>query len=605
MPVLIILLAGAIAYAPSFNVPFLYDDNDVLLRPQAFGRAMYMRDLVTKDYFERFGERTYRPIMTLTFFADRYLWGEDPRGYHAVNLSLHLIVSVLVFLICSELGTGMFAALAGGLAFAVHPIQSEAVILASNREELLCGLFFFLSLLFYMRGGKHTLAGSVISFIFALFSKEMAASLPLILIAYDTYVSESGDSFVRVIIRRLPRYIPYLIVVIFFIFLRYTVFRNTVGEANALGGSAKATVLTMSYVFIKYIRLLFIPIRQCADYVMPILTSFRSLTALASVAFLATYVLITIFLRGRSRTIGFAMSFFLLSLLPVSNIIPFGATMADRYLYIPAFALCTGVAKFIQYIRKDDLRIAIGVLLAAVLILLTNQRAEVWRSDVSLWEDTVACAPKSAKAHINLGNAYLKKQMFAEAIGSYEKVISCDGEYERGKYYYNLGLAYEKTGKTERAKNAYETAVSFNSRFPEPYYHLAAIASNSGDNETGKRMLEKAIMANPRRADSYYIAARYALKDGEGKKLREAEYLMLKAVGLEPESALYQGSLGEIYLRQKKYSEAEKALLRSIRLDRGMLPSYHLLIELYTTTNRSGRAAQIESALHSATERTK
>ncbi|MFA6451739.1 MAG: tetratricopeptide repeat protein, partial [bacterium] len=470
-----------------------------MLRPRTFERAEYMRDLVSKNYFKRFGERTYRPVMSLSFFADRALSGANPRGYHIFNIALHALAALFVLLLLHELGLGVFSALVGALIFASHAIQTEPVILASNREELLCGLFFFLSFLLYARGGRASYAVSVAAFLLALFSKEMAAALPLILVAYDIYSAPPEESAFSVFRSRFASYLPYFAGVAAFLILRQTVFNNAEGSADWIGGSPFSTLLTMSFVFFKYLKLLIFPLRQCADYVVPALHSLGNIAALLSVTGLALFIAAAVYFRGRARYAGFAMAFFLLSFLPVSNIIPFGAAMADRYMYIPSFAICLALAALVERLRPGAYRFALAFLIIASLFTLTFIREDVWRSDYSLWGDTAKCAPESAKAYLNLGNAYLRDARPENAIQCYKKVPSRTGYYERDKYYYNLGLALESAGKPEAARRAFESAAGANIRFPEPVIHLAFITADRGDLELGLKYVETAVLEDVER----------------------------------------------------------------------------------------------------------
>jgi tetratricopeptide (TPR) repeat protein len=590
---LVLLVFGAALYYPALKVPFLYDDTGVLLRPQTFDRPEYLRDLFSRAYFDRFGERTYRPVMTLTFFADHRLFGADPKGFHAVNIALHLLAAVCVFLLIGELGAGPPAAFAGGLIFLAHPIQTEAVALASNREELLCGLFFFLSFLFYVRGGGARFAASVLFFLLALFSKEMAASLPLVLIAYDLYSAQPRESALSALRRKFPKYIPYFLGVAALLALRYTVFGNPEGKAAWIGGSPYSTLLTMSSVFFNYIRLLIYPARQCADYAIPALHSLADAGASISLSGIIGFIVIGVYLRGRAKLAGFAAAFFFLTFLPVSNIIPFGAAMAERYLYIPSFALCLAAAALLDRPLPAYMKYIPAALAVSALAVLTANRIGVWQSDLSLWGDTVECAPQSAKAYLNLGNAYMRTNRYGKALDCYKKVPGLEGELDRGKYYYNLGLALVKTGNEKEARRAMAKSASESIRFPEPYFYLSMFAARGNDIPAAEKFLDRAVETDPQRADSRYIAGRFLIEHYKTKtKLEKAAKLLKRASELDPSSALYPSALGETYMKLGSYGEAERALKLSLRRDDKFAVSYILLTKLYNITGRRGEAGK-------------
>lgn len=494
-----------------------------------------------------------------------------------------------------------FWALFGGLLFALHPIQTEAVVLSSNREELLCGLFFFLALSLYIKETTLAYRLSVACFILAIFSKEMAASLPLVLIAHDIYFKLPDESVFHILRRRWIKYLPYLAVVAFLIGLRYTVFRNQQGEVGWFDGSPWATLLTMSHVFIKYIRLLLLPIRQCADYFVPVIHKLGEPLALACLAGAAFFPLLSIFLRGRSRIAGFALAFFFLTFLPVSNLIPFGETMAERYMYIPSFAVCIGIAALLDRLPAARFKYVPALLILCGLVFLTSQRIDVWRSDFSLWSDTLACDPRSAKAHINLANVYARDGSNAKAIALYLEVPKTGDEYDAGKYYYNLGLAYEAAGRLEQAHGAFESAIKNDPEQPEPWYHLGKLDAGSGDIERGMKMMEAAIIADTNNPQSYYVAARYIMQYySDRESMEKAAKLLRHASWLDPSSGLYFGALGEALMNLRLYDDAEIALIGSIVKDPELLPSYKLLIRLYLATNRPELAKKTDEKMRAA-----
>ncbi len=536
-------------------------------------------------------------MASLSYFADFKLFGPNPRGWHAVNIVLHLLTAICVFLLIGEFGAGLPAAFAGGLVFLVHPLQTEAVVLASNREELLCGLFFFLSFLFYLRGGGARYTASVFFFILAMFSKEMAASLPIALAACDAYRAKPGESFFNAVKNNFIKYIPYLLVVAAFLALRYTVFANPEGKAPWIGGGPFDTLLTMSAVFFNYIRLLVVPVRQCADYVIPAL-GLSDPKAIVSLAGVAGFLIIAVFLRGRSKYIGFAMAFFFISFLPVSNIIPFGATMADRYMYIPAFAACLAVAAFVDRPLPDFMKYVPAALAVLALATFTSMRIGVWKSDISLWGDTTKCAPQSAKAYLNLGNAYLRVNSYGKALDCYNKIPKLKGEIETSKYQYNLGLALFKTGNEEKSRSAMENAAAAGIKFPEPYFYLSMFAARRGNIQAAEEMLDKAVAADPLRADSRYIAGRFLTEHYTSKdKLDKATALLGEAAKIDPSSAIYPAALGEALLKAGNYRASEKALRESIRRDGKFTVAYILLVKLYNAEGRNDKAAKAWKSL--------
>ena len=137
-PLIYILLAATAVYWNSLDNGFVYDDL-VTVEENLFIRDWRnLGKFFSADYYVRSEEYSFRPLVTLTYFADWALFKRNPRGYHLTNLLLHLLAGLAVFglgkKICSSPGIGFLAA----LIFLVHPAQAEAVNAISVREELLC-----------------------------------------------------------------------------------------------------------------------------------------------------------------------------------------------------------------------------------------------------------------------------------------------------------------------------------------------------------------------------------------------------------------------------------------------------------------------------------
>ncbi len=593
---MIIVFAGLVLYHRTFDVPFLYDDNDIILRPQTYDNFINAKDVFSKEYFDRFGERTYRPMPTLTFFFDRALWGINPAGYHAFNTALHIFASLALFSVLLAMRMGRAPSFLGSLLFLVHPLHTEAVILASNREELLFALFYLLAFASHIRGGNKSLTISLLFFLLSMFSKEMAASFPVAIIAYDWYLASPQEKLFSLLKRRAGYYLPFFAIVGLFLALRYTFMNNSEGAAEYIGGSPYSTFLTMSSVFCRYLGLLAAPVRQCADYVVEPLTSLRSLYAFLSVAGLISFVSMSFALRKKQSVIAFSMIFFVVSLLPVSNIIPFGAAMAERYMYAPAISLSIVAAAVISTKRIKILKHILVSSAIVVFFSMTVTRASVWQNDFSLWEDTIECAPRSATAHMNLGNAFFKSGHPEKALELYEKARSYGEKRNLSKLHYNIGLASRSIGRNAEAESSFKESINQKPDFAEPSYHLAKMAAQSGRLEEGLVILENAISADPTNALSRYVTARYLAENFPDRRKEYAAHLE-KAFDLNPGSALYAAALGDAYFKNGDYDKAEKALLKSVDIDPDIEISYHILLQLYIKTGRDGDAARAAAEL--------
>ena len=581
-----LLLLAAIALAsffPALRGAYVYDDKAVILDVPAFREPLKLNEMFTRDYYDTFGERTYRPVATLTFFVDSLLWKMQPKGAHAFNICLHVLTAWAVFaaLVCL---LGHRGALFGAAIFAAHPLHSEAVALCSNREELLCALFFFTALYLFLlwkqkqRNTIPLLALFTASFTMAMFSKEMAASLPLVIFLHDVLFRGRGAPLIKTVRKSLPFYISSAGIVGLFLVFRYTLLSNFAGNADYPGGSAAAAIPIMARVFFQYIRLMFVPTSLCAEHVILPVSGLSAIAVLGLIAFLAMGVA----LIRRLPAVSFSMLFAFMAWLPISNIIPFGETMAERYAYIPSFSVCVLAAWLGAKIQWPwVLRTGIAAIIVALFAFLSMQRSRVWDNDISLWSDSVKCEPLSSRAHHNLGNALAMKGKYQEALNQYDRAGKCPVVPAPHELAYNRGLALKELGRLDEAEAAFRESLRLKSDNEFPHYQLGALAEAQGKNSTAAAHYRKAIKINPENARSYYIAGRHKMMHARNRDdLRQAFYWLNISVELAPLNAEAHTALGYVLIQYGHRKGAIDKLRTALYLDPNNPQAEELLEQL-------------------------
>src|SRR5687767_4318071 len=170
-----------IAYLNTLRNPFVYDDLVTVVHNRALEAGV--------GVLAAWGPAAFRPVTALSYALDRALWGVAPLGYHVTSVLLHMVNVALLFRLCVVIARDLRFAFAVSTIFAVHPIATEAVGYVSGRSEVLCATFFLAALLAFERAlvtlrPRPTLLGAVF-FLLALGSREVAAMLPFVLLAWD------------------------------------------------------------------------------------------------------------------------------------------------------------------------------------------------------------------------------------------------------------------------------------------------------------------------------------------------------------------------------------------------------------------------------------
>ncbi|RME00816.1 MAG: tetratricopeptide repeat protein [Deltaproteobacteria bacterium] len=497
----LLLLLVLLAHGNTLRNGFVYDDHEVV-EHEVLGEG---------DAPLRIGGR---PMRLLTLRLDAWLWGRNPAGYHLTNLLLHLTASLLLLRLVQVLVGNLRVATVCALIFAVHPVQTEAVAVVSNRKEMLVALFVFLSLLAYHRGTMGRWWGypiALVASLLAFLSKETAIVLPVILLLYHVTLCPVGVSRA---IRRAAFFLVPLGLVVAFGIVRHLLHAR-VGYARLPDGE------TMRYAWFLYsiprvvthdLGKVLYPARLCADIPFDPDRTFWSLRVLlhASLATVPLGVVLPVFARV-SRRIGlsdrrvqgirFAVLWFYLWLLPVLNLIPGACFVAERYLYLPlaGFALLAALLFDLAFQgvtgEKHRERLLVGVLLLLLggYTLRSHLRNREWASDEEIWFTTLRQNPHSRPAHVNLGNIAARKGNFKGALEHYEAAWKA-GE-ESADLFFNMGHVYRLMGNTYMAQQAFLRVLRLAPDDVEARYMLgmmqAAQRNLPGAAATFRKLLER------------------------------------------------------------------------------------------------------------------
>ena len=554
---LILLLAAItlLVYYDSFNNGFVYDDNPFVVENKAIHSLdvksviANFTDMKCASSSEDLSRDIWRPFVTTSFAIDYRLWKLDPHFYHAENVAWHIINAVLVYLVTLLVLESPIAAFIASLVFAIHPVQTEAVTWISGRSNVLFLFFFLLSLIFHIRNRMYkdnplNYSLSIILFTFSLFCKEMAIVLPLVLILYDIhfYRKQEFKSYINY-------YTPYFIIAASYILARFSVLGVIAQSPGWWGGSFFTNMLITLKAVAGYIGLLFLPINLKVEYKADIPKSILDPSLLPAGLILLAIALIYLAYR-KKKEVSFYMLWFFITLIPVYNIVPFKAVMAERFLYLPLIGFASILGIVISNVNlKPDINknvrqvsnIVIAVILVAYAILTISRNVE-WRDELTFYMQDAVRSPLDAKAHYNLGYAYAN----TAAKNKSSKDLS-------SSYYM---LAIKEFEKTRQLKPVSEIA----------YAGMANAYNELGLYDPAIKNFKKSI-AIKEESDVYNnLAVAYY------KKAMYTQAIMAckKALYLKPEHLNAYINLGNAYFMKSEYKKALKAWLVSIKLgDKG------------------------------------
>ena len=577
---LLIFFVVIIAYSNSLGGEFIYDDDYVVLR------NLSIRNLENFPYFfsnhstvafSGLSEEIYRPLTTLSFALNYFFGKVNPFGYHLVNMLFHAFNAILLFLFLSALFENFSVALFASLFFACHPVQTEAVTWISGRGNVLFLFFYLSSLIFYMKfikGEKKIyFIYSILACAMSLFSKEMAITLPLMIVACDIHFFNGGK-----LKNKIYRYLPYFAITIFYLLVRLSVL-GKVSQCGWWGGSPYYTFLTMSRVLIDYIKLLIIPARLCAFYAVNISYTIAETPVMISLALLALLAIAMPFIFRRSRLGSFAICWFFITILPVSNIIPLKALMAERYLYMPSIGFCICLALCVAKIGTININgiidngKALASLVAACIVIAysakTIARNEDWKNAATLTRSIIAVSPMNPWAYNALGSVYLSEGKSQKAIGPIMKSIALSRDFAAARS--SLGFAYTELGRFDDAVKMFRQALAIKPDGLETLNSLGVTYGRMKRYADAVGEFEQSIKLDPAYVSAYLNLGATYERMGKNDMAIEQYSMIPNRTNSVQDIAISYIRIGDVYRRIKEDNKSKEYYNKALGLcGRGM-----------------------------------
>ena len=344
--VLGIALTTVVAYRPAMDGGFIWDDDDYVTN-----NGLLRSDPGLVRLWEPGQTHQYYPAVFTTFWVEYHLWGLNPRGYHVVNVLLHVANALLLWRVMSLLGIP--GAWMIGAVFALHPMHVESVAWITERKNVLSGLFYLLSALAYLRFDpmrdedqdaeppphpRRFYALSLALFVLALLSKSVTASLPVALALVMVLRRQ------KVTLRRLLPLVPMLVIGLAASLHTVYLERTTVGAVGAeFDFSFVERCLIASRALLHYPSKLLIPYPLVFIYPRWSIDAgdWRSWVPLLTVFAVAITATIA-YLRGR-RGPAVAMAFFAVTIFPALGFIDYWpmvySFVADHFAYLASIGL--------------------------------------------------------------------------------------------------------------------------------------------------------------------------------------------------------------------------------------------------------------------------
>jgi len=402
----------------------------------------------------------------------------NPVGYHLTSLLLHAANAVVFFFIArrlltlalpspSERGHALAVSAAfAALVFAIHPLRVESVAWATERRDVLSGLFYLSAVLAYLRAcdreerGRGWYWGAVALFAGALLSKSMAVNLPVVLMILDVYpLRRLGGSIGwwskparRIYVEKIPFVLLAAVASAIAVMAQFSIHAALPLAQLSVPGRLAVSAYGLSF----YLGKMIVPVNLSPLYELPRTVSPWAMPFILSFGLAVAITAIVLSLRRRMLGLPAAWLAYLVVLLPVLGIFQSGPQIAaDRYTYLAGlgWAILAGAGLLSSWSRLPFLLIGLVVFIPVGLGTLTWNQVHVWHDSKTLWAHALAIDPNSSVAHYNLGGALGQQGKLADAIHHYQRALQITlGDADAQT---NWGGALAQQGKLAEAAEHY------------------------------------------------------------------------------------------------------------------------------------------------------
>lgn len=519
-------LLCVVVYANSLFVPFYFDDYSYIVQ-NPFIRTIggiFDNDLITRTplYDDVKSSVLTRPLSYLTFALNYAVHQTSVVGYHLVNVLIHLINAYLVYILIlltfslysaeditteNKVSVKIIAFFSAAI-FAAHPVMTNAVTYVVQRMASLATIFYLLTVVSYARshlsGGKTARVTwyilSILSCVAAMESKEIAYTLPLMLVVYDSMFCRST------ILECFKRLLPFLLCALVVVMLRggvdsgqavsnsnvppsttevidfakktplkylNTQFVTNPNSTSVVSMSPLEYLYTQFRVVVTYQRMLLLPVSLNFVHDEPFYRYFSEPAVMIS---LGLHLLILssgiyVFRLSESsagdyaftlRLTVFGICWFYLTLVMECGLIPMDDHILEHRMYLPAFGFIVAVISSLQMTarRFTCVKLPLNMILVATIMIfsvLTILRNEQWRDPLAFWQDALSKSPSKHRIHGYIGNVYRDRGDMPQALREYRLMLAKNFRY--GQEHFGLGEELLKNGFYRDAIEEYLIAL--------------------------------------------------------------------------------------------------------------------------------------------------
>ena len=602
-------------YSNTFHASWQFDDEINILKNEPLNLNELSCQNLKKTFFASLdGTKTiYRPIACLSFALNYFFGKDNVFGYHVVNLIIHVLAAFFLFfflyetlnlpLLKARYGPNSYSiALLATVLWAINPVQIQAVTYIVQRMASMAGMFYIISMYFYLRGrtSEHRALQSLyfslcfFAAVLAFGSKENAAMLPISIFLFDLVLIQGLTK------ENIKRNSIVLLVLILIPLILALVLNgpSIFSIKHLLSGYEKRAftlmerLLTEPRIILLYISLLLYPMpdRLCINHDIAISHNLIDPpTTIVSILIILGILCLSILKSRKWPFISYCIIFFFINHLIESSVIPLELVFEHRN-YIPSMLFFAAVAILLLralqlFSNKRSMQTIISIFIILVLVgqgHSTFVRNVIWKTEESLWMDAVDKNPKLPRPYHNLAKYYGDMGNREKEMTLYHKALTltrgpnCPSHHMT---HYNLALEYISLDQKEKALEHLRKAIELAPWFSSAYNNLGVLMMKQGKYDEAFDNFIGALSQDENSAIAHNNLAFILLKRG---RLDEALSESRKALALKKDFTRAFYNLGIIYKQKNRFSKAKHYLgLALKKRKKDIMTRLHMIEVLY------------------------
>jgi protein O-mannosyl-transferase len=548
-------------YGQTLRYDFVNYDDDVYV----YANPTILRGLTFSNIgwaFPHFLGNNWHPLTTISHMLDCQLFGVNAGADHFVNVLLHSLAAVLLFVALFELTSTVWASAFVAAIFAIHPLHVESVAWIAERKDVLSAFFFALTLGAYARYVRKPSAPRYITMsIFlalGLMSKAMLVTTPVVLLLLDYWplariqrTENRGRRAAKLLIEKIPLFVLSAAVSAVTWFAQ----KNEMPRFEVLPiGSRIANALA---AYLVYIWQMIWPAKLALAYPRP--ENLPILQVAGAAALLIAITLASIALRKRYPYFIVGWFWYVIMLLPVIGLAQVGGQAhADRYTYLPQIGLYIVITwSMVGLVRKFQAHLGIVGATAVMIVFVFAAGAwaqtKHWRDSETLWRHSLAVtSAENDVAHFYLGEFLLDHQRTDEALTELQMVAA--HRPDDAETHYDLGNGFLIKNQMAEAVTEFQTALKIDPKHSDAETALANALLDLGRGEDAIPHFRNVLRLHPTKAAAHYNLGRGLYRQ---QQISEAIVHYKEALAIDPNYPGAASSLTEALL-QTKQSEPDR-----------------------------------------------